>query len=98
LLCFDLSSGKIVSQWLIPGRCIGVAASPDGQLVAGGGGGNGLVFVYQASTGRELLKLDTGQFTIYGLAFSPDSKLLATSGVKNTNVKIWKMPASVTAN
>ncbi|MHC4061215.1 MAG: WD40 repeat domain-containing protein [Planctomycetota bacterium] len=89
LLCFDLSSGKIVSQWLIPGRCIGVAASPDGRLVAGGGGGNGLVFVYQANTGRELLKLDTGQFTIYGLAFSPDSKMLATAGVMNTNVKIF---------
>jgi WD40 repeat protein len=93
LFCFDVATGKILSQWEVPGRCMSVAVSPDGKLVAGGGGGTGFVYVYHTKTGQLLRRLQTGQFTIYGLAFSPDSTLLATSGVMNTDVKIWKMPS-----
>jgi WD40 repeat protein len=92
-LCFDVATGTILSQWPIPGRCMSVAVSPDGRLVAGGTEGSDWVYVYEARTGRLLLRIKTRQFSTYGLAFSPDSKLLATSGVKNTNIKIWKMPS-----
>jgi WD40 repeat protein len=93
LFCFDVATGKILSQWQIEGRFVSLDVSADGRLVVGGTEISGDVYVYDARTGRMLLKLLTGQFSIYGLAFSPDSKLLATSGVKNTNIKIWKMPA-----
>ncbi|MHC4527933.1 MAG: hypothetical protein ACYTEX_25665 [Planctomycetota bacterium] len=93
LLCFDVATGKILSQWPVTGgRCVGVAVSPDGKLVAGGAGGSGLVSIYEAATGKLLQTFKTGQYTIYCLTFSPDGKLLATMGVMNTNVKIWKMP------
>lgn len=92
LLCFDLSTGKILSQWRMTGLCTRVDVSPDGRLVAGAGEGSELVYVFHAKTGKVLLKLRTGQLSVCGLTFSPDSTLLATSGVRHTNVKIWKMP------
>jgi len=93
LFCFDVQTGKILTQWQIDSRFITVAVSADGSLVAGGEQPGGLVYIYKAKTGKLILKLLTGQYSIYGLAFSPDSKLLATSGVKNTNIKIWEMPS-----
>jgi WD40 repeat protein len=93
LLCFDLPTGKILSQWRMTGLCTVVDVSPDGRLVAGSGEGSVLVYVFHAKTGKVLLKLHTGQLSVCGLTFSPDSTLLATSGVRHTNVKIWKMPS-----
>jgi WD40 repeat protein len=98
LFCFDVQTGRILSQWPVAGRCIGVAASPDGRLVAGGAGGNGLVYIFDARTGSLRRTIGTGQHTIYGLTFSPDSTLLATSGVMRTGVKIWKMPSPALEN
>jgi len=92
LFCFDVLTGKILSQWQIDGRFISVAASPDGHLVAAGTTASGDVYVYESRTGKLLQLIKTGQYTVYGLTFSPDSKLLATGGVLNTNIKIWKMP------
>ncbi|MHC4867474.1 MAG: WD40 repeat domain-containing protein [Planctomycetota bacterium] len=93
LFCFDVSTGRILSQWLVDGGlCQSVDVSPDGRLVAGGVDGSGLVSIYEAKTGKLLRLLQTGQYSVYGLTFSPDSTRLATSGVKRTNIKIWKMP------
>ena len=89
---FDVSTGEVTGVWQMPNRCVGVAASPDGKLVAGGLGPCGRVFIYDARTGQELNVLHTGQYTTYGLAFSPDSSRLATSGVKETGIRIWQMP------
>jgi hypothetical protein len=93
LFCFDVATGRILSQWQIGGRFVGVDVSPDGSLVAGGTAISGYAYVYDAKTGKLLLRLDTDQGTLYRLTFSPDSTLLATSGTKRWNVKIWKMPA-----
>lgn len=94
--CLDMATGNIsVPWWETSARCVGVAASPDGQLVAGGMGGSGEVYVFDAKTGKVLSKFQTEQYTLYNLAFSPDSKFLATEGVKSTNIKIWKMPEPV---
>ena len=92
LFCFEVKTGKILSQWRVGGRFVGVDVSPDGKLVAGGVGPGGEVYIFEAKSGKVLTKLETGQFVMYGLSFSPDSKLLATSGVKNTGIKIWNMP------
>jgi len=92
VITYETSSGKIINQWATIDRCVGVDVSPDGRLVAGGVVPTGEVYIFEAKSGKLLTKLETGQYTMYGLAFSPDSKLLATSGVKNTGIKIWQMP------
>ena len=92
LFCFDVATGKILSQWQIGGRFMSVDVSPDGRLVAGGTSISGFVYIYETRTGKLLLKLITGQYSIYSLAFSPDSSQLATSGALKTNIKIWEMP------
>jgi WD40 repeat protein len=96
LFCFDVATGKIIKQWPMPARVASVAISPDERLVAGGLPGNGDVYVCDVDNttriGSPILRLRTGQYSVYGLSFSPDSKFLATEGVLNTNIKIWKMP------
>ncbi|MHC4337331.1 MAG: WD40 repeat domain-containing protein [Planctomycetota bacterium] len=93
LFCFDVPTGKILSQWAVRGRCVSVDVSPSGRLVAGGVAGSEIVYVFDASKGKLIRRLRTGQYSVYGLSFSPDSTMLATSGVMNTNIKIWKMPS-----
>jgi WD40 repeat protein len=98
LFCFETSSGKITKQWPMPARAASVAISPDERLVAGGLPGTGDVYVCDVNSttriGTPVLRLRTGQYSVYGLAFSPDSKLLATEGVKRTHIKIWNMPTA----
>ncbi|MHC4545742.1 MAG: WD40 repeat domain-containing protein [Planctomycetota bacterium] len=95
LFCIDTVTGKIIKQWPM-GRAASVAISPDERLVAGGLPGNGDVYICDVNSanpiGIPVLRLDTGQYSVFGLAFSPDSKLLATEGVITKNIKIWKMP------
>ncbi len=80
----------------MPARAASVAISPDERLMAGGLPGTGDVYVCDVNSttriGTPVLRLRTGQYSVYGLAFSPDSTLLATEGVKRTHIKIWKMP------
>lgn len=91
LFCFDVQTGKILQQWGSEGRLMSVEASPDGRWVATGMALPGDVFLYDLQTNRLARRIRTGQIVVYGLAFSPDSQLLATSGRENTNVKIWKL-------
>lgn len=95
LYCFETATGRIIKQWPM-GIAESVAVSPDERLVAVGLPGNGYVYICDVNSanpvGIPALRLDTGQHSVYSLAFSPDSTLLATEGVLNTNIKIWKMP------
>jgi WD40 repeat protein len=91
LLGFDILTGQVICCLPTDGRFVSVDVSPDGHLVAGGESLVGYVKIFDLQTGRMIRQIETGQYTIYGLTFSPDSKYLATSGVKNTNVKIWKL-------
>jgi WD40 repeat protein/serine/threonine protein kinase len=55
----------------------GVAFSPDGKLVAADGG-NGIVIVWYARSGRIALSRDKASLTNFeGIAFRPDGKVLA---------------------
>ncbi|MHC4087410.1 MAG: WD40 repeat domain-containing protein [Planctomycetota bacterium] len=95
LFCFETATGKIIKQWPTP-RVLSVAVSPDERLVAIGEEGYHSVYICDVNSanpvGKPILELDTGQYSPYSLAFSPDSKFLATEGILNTNIKIWKMP------
>lgn len=92
---FEVATGEISDYWRLVSRIVSVDATQDGRLVAAGSVGSGLVYVLDAQTGQVIGKrIDTAQYSVYSLAFSPDSRLLATSGVKNTGIKIWEMPLS----
>jgi WD40 repeat protein len=69
----------------------GLAVTRDGKRLASAGF-DGTVRVWDAETGRELLKLTGHTGPVFGLDFSPDGKRLASvSGwpVKNGELKIW---------
>ncbi|KPK77382.1 MAG: hypothetical protein AMJ79_03445 [Phycisphaerae bacterium SM23_30] len=92
VVVYETKTGKVVKQWLTSARCIGIEVSPNNRLVAAGTGPGGEVYILDNKTDKYLLRLNTGQYTNYGLAFSPDSSMLATSGVRKTGIKIWQMP------
>jgi WD40 repeat protein/DNA-binding XRE family transcriptional regulator len=62
--------------------------SPDGSLLAGISGNT--IKIWDAATGRELLRLDGHTDWVMGLAFSPDGKQLVSASLDGT-VKIWSL-------
>lgn len=95
LFCFDTATGKIIKQWQM-GLAVSVAVSPDERLVAVGMMDYEDVYICDVNSanpvGIPVLRLETGQPGVSSLAFSPDSKFLATEGIMTKNIKIWKMP------
>jgi RNA polymerase sigma factor (sigma-70 family) len=54
-----------------------VVFSPDGSILAASSERDGLIFLLDAATGRELDRLDGPESAFKALAFSPDGKILA---------------------
>jgi len=98
LFAYDVEKGGIARRYLLGEnmdteygccRITCVAASSDGRLVAGGTGPDGKVYLWRVATGNREAVWQTRQSTIMGLAFSPDSKRLAVTGVENRTIEIW---------
>jgi RNA polymerase sigma factor (sigma-70 family) len=95
---WDLASGRLLKtiELKLPRRVHNVCLSPDGQSLAVSPRGQEPVFLVDTTTGTERLKLQ-GKLARggYGLAFAPDGKTLATSGVdlqkwyEQTDVAFW---------
>lgn len=68
-----------------------VVVSPDGKLVAAIV--SGVVYVWDCRTGEKIFGKTPGHKIESGLAFSPDSRFLATSDLRQGGtIKIWRMP------
>jgi WD40 repeat protein len=85
---FDALTGR--RNLLLPGHspniCWRVTYSPDGRMLASGGRDKTLK-IWEAATGRLLHTLADHPDTVYGVDFSPDGTLLASSCVGV--VQIW---------
>jgi WD40 repeat protein len=102
---WDLESGKLLQTLKGHNRwTTAVAISPDGKLVAVGedqatrnNEPKGVVKIWEVESGKEVASIPD---EVLGLAFSPDSKLLATTGgwVPNTNqrvVRVWTVKGKI---
>ena len=69
------------------GNIMRVAFSPDDKLLATGGP-DGMVAIWDAETGRQILSLFGHTRPIFGIGFTPDGLRLATASGDET-VKIW---------
>jgi WD40 repeat protein len=76
-------------QGRVPGPCLNVAFSPDGQRLATGGKKN-TVIIWDIATSRELHVLRGHNGEVYTVAFSPDQdgRWLASAG-EDSAIKIW---------
>ncbi len=69
------------------GAVLGVAFSPDGQLIASGSTDNTIILWKR--DGSFPKRLTKHQGSVNAVAFSPDSKFLASASVDNT-IKLWR--------
>jgi RNA polymerase sigma factor (sigma-70 family) len=68
-------------------RVSAVAFSPNGKILASGGGDH-LIRLWEPATGRPIRLLAGHVTTINAIAFSPDGKILASAGSDQT-VRLW---------
>jgi WD40 repeat protein len=73
-------------------RVSSIAFSPDGRLLAIGQT-NGIA-LYNPATGKEVPPFKPTRAAVPGLAFSPDSRHLASAGASDPAIKIWDVAAS----
>lgn len=66
--------------------------SPDGQLIALGNRRNGDIYLWDASTGEELVTLTGHSEWVTSLTFNPEGTLLASTSTDGT-VRLWGVPA-----
>ncbi len=91
---WDVATGKVLQT--LPGDSFDgrrIALSPDGQLIASGGGigPSRAIHLWQVATGKEVRTLqDPDVVDVYALAFSPDGKMLASGGFgQSIDMKLW---------
>jgi WD40 repeat protein len=77
-------------------RVVALAFSNSGKLLVTGGGAptaDGEVKVFDLATGKPVLDIKNGHSdTVFGVAFSPDDKMLATCAADKF-VKTWELPS-----
>ena len=85
---FTLDSAwrRDVADWRIDSSWCGVAFSPDGKTLAGGGGE--IILLWDIGTGKTKMRITRPTHRVFDLAFSPDGKTLASAGFES-NINLW---------
>jgi WD40 repeat protein len=88
----ELSAQELAPRVTFKGHTFRVdktALSPDGKILASGGGDTrgGELKLWDAATGKEITSLPGFTNSIYALVFSPDGKTLASAGI--SPVQVW---------
>ncbi|MEV0326875.1 trypsin-like peptidase domain-containing protein [Micromonospora echinospora] len=87
IVLWDVETGRRIRTYDKGGTAFGVAFSPDGSLLAAGGGGNS-VRVWQTTTGRQVAALTGHEKYVASVDFSVNGWLLA-SGSADGTVRLW---------
>jgi len=77
---------KDIADWRIDSTWLGLAFSPDGKTLAGGGGE--IILLWDMDTGETKMRLTMPTHRVFDLAFSPDGKILASAGYES-NINLW---------
>jgi RNA polymerase sigma factor (sigma-70 family) len=90
---WETATGKSVHHFTgIPGGAVAVAASPNGRFLAAGAE-QGMVSLWDLATGRLIRAFDASGcgMPVYLLAFSADSKRLATQAHMLQSIRLWEV-------
>ena len=73
------------------GSVIAVDFSPDGQMLASGGGDHA-IRLWRLPDGEAIKTLTGHEWTVCGVAISPDGQLLASGSDYDGAVRLWRLP------
>jgi WD40 repeat protein len=94
VLIWEVASGKLVKRLQgLPERTYAIRYSPNGWWIATASGTpaqSGLVRLWDAMTAEPIRDLVEVEDSVFGLAFSPNSLLLAAGGCDRT-IRIWDL-------
>ena len=98
LRSWDIESGKPMPALDQSPLLRAMAQSPDGNWIAvsrvsSTSADRGTLALYQAQTGARQVVCEGQAGPITALAFRPDSKMLASAGVRSSDVWLWKVPS-----
>ena len=91
---WDVETGRVLRNLDIFGErgFASFATSPDGRLIATGGGDKGAVRIWDIATERELKVLEGAGSPVVKTAFSPDGRFLATASTDGI-ARLWDVEA-----
>jgi WD40 repeat protein len=85
---YDWGTGELIDQF----HGAYTAFSPDGRLVASGGGGTSTTLeVHSVYTGELVMSIDTSPGVILDLAYAPDGETVAVA-TTDQSITVWSVP------